>query len=65
MIENENPKAIVDCSNMFELLCEMLKYRYNRIMIVDDEEFCISAIKAHFDRLGFEYKKICDFCISG
>jgi hypothetical protein len=65
MLENEKQKTTIDCSKMFELLCNMLKFRENRIMIVDDEEFCISAMKALFDRLEFDYEKICDFCISG
>ena len=36
----------------------------NRILIVDDEEFCISAMKAIFERIGINITKL-DYCISG
>ena len=36
----------------------------NRMLIVDDEEFCISAMKAIFERIGINITQL-DYCISG
>ena len=34
-------------------------------MVVDDEEFCLSTMKAQLTLLKVNYKNICDFCITG
>jgi CheY-like chemotaxis protein len=47
---------MVKCENDFE---------DKRILIVDDEEFCLSTMKALLTLLKINYEKICDFCISG
>jgi hypothetical protein len=35
------------------------------MLIVDDEEFCISAMTAIFSRIGINADHQLDFCISG
>ena len=37
----------------------------NRILIVDDEEFCISAMKVILEHVGINLEHQLDFCISG
>ena len=44
---------------MFQLYAEI------RMLIVDDEEFCISAMKAIFESVGINCEHQLDFCISG
>ena len=41
------------------------KYAEKRILVVDDEEFCISAIRAIFERVGINCDDQMDFCLSG
>ena len=40
------------------------QYKKNRIMVVDDEEFCISAMKILLNSFGINNHQI-DFCING
>jgi len=40
------------------------QYKCNRIMVVDDEEFCISAMKILLQSFGINNQQI-DFCING
>lgn len=37
----------------------------NRIMLVDDEEFCLSTMNSMLFNIGVDTKKRVDFCISG
>ena len=41
------------------------KYKRKRIMVVDDEEFCISAMKGLIKRAGIAIDYQVDFLISG
>ena len=41
------------------------KYSQDRIMVVDDEEFCIATMKAMLKRAGIDTKYQVDFCITG
>jgi CheY-like chemotaxis protein len=41
------------------------KYEHCRVMVVDDEEFCIEAMKAMLFRAGIDTEHQVDFCISG
>ena len=34
-------------------------------MVVDDEEFCIAAMKSMLDLIGIDTKNVVDFCING
>ena len=41
------------------------KYRHNRIMVVDDEEFCISTMEIILEHCGIDIKNRVDYCITG
>ena len=41
------------------------KYRSNRILVVDDEEFCIASMRTMLERLGIDTMYQVDFCIDG
>ena len=40
-------------------------FKNNRIMVVDDDEFCISASKSLLNGLGIDVLHQVDFCIDG
>ena len=37
----------------------------NRILVVDDEEFCLGAMKTLLQKSGFDVANRIDFCING
>ena len=41
------------------------KYKTNRLLVVDDEEFCLTAMKAILNSLGIDTTYQIDFCING
>ena len=41
------------------------KYGKNRILIVDDEEFCMTTIKCLIEALGIDPQYIVDNCMNG
>jgi len=43
----------------------MKSYKYGRIMVIDDEEFCLSATKALLVSHGIDTYHHVDFCIDG
>ena len=43
----------------------MRKYENHKILVVDDEEFCISAMKGLLFKAGINLEFQVDFCISG
>jgi CheY-like chemotaxis protein len=43
----------------------MVKYKNTRILVVDDEEFCISTMKSYLSQLGINVDSQVDFCING
>ena len=43
----------------------MIKYQHNKVLVVDDEEFCISAMKGMLFKAGLNLEYQVDFCISG
>ena len=43
----------------------LYRQRHNRILVVDDEEFCISAIQVLLTQLGINIETQVDFCITG
>jgi len=47
------------------MLDDLNQYRHNRIMVVDDEEFCHASMRAILTKAGIECDKQVDFCISG
>ena len=40
-------------------------YKNKRILVVDDEEFCIASMKAIMGKLGIDVTYQVDFCITG
>jgi CheY-like chemotaxis protein len=50
------------------MACSMIdlftRYRTNRIMVVDDEEFCISALRSMLTKLGINQWQV-DYCFDG
>ena len=50
---------VLDTFNLFN------KYKYNRILVVDDEEFCLSSMRAVLFSLGIDVDYQCEFCITG
>jgi hypothetical protein len=67
----ESKKATFGLENLIDLrsvLDTYNKYREfseNRILVVDDEEFCLSSMKAVLFNLGMNINFQVDFCISG
>lgn len=43
----------------------MIKYQHHKVLVVDDEEFCISAMKGMLFKAGLNLEYQVDFCISG
>lgn len=41
------------------------KNRNHRILVADDEEFCISSMKVILEHCGIDIKNRVDFCITG
>lgn len=48
-----------------QLLKKFDKYKHRRILVVDDEEFNISSMKAILFKVGINLEYQCDFCITG
>ena len=51
--------------DVFSKLKLFNKWSQKRILIVDDEEFCIATMKAIFQICGFNCDYEIDFCING
>ena len=56
---------VQDDQPIFDKIIELLPFSINRILVVDDEEFCISTMKAILKMLDVDVKMVCDFCING
>lgn len=54
-----NLNQVLDCYNQYS------QFRNNRILVVDDEEFCISSMRAVLYSLGINVDYQTDFCIHG
>ena len=52
-------------SSTLDTVKMLVKQRKGRILIVDDEEFCMSAMKAILKVLGVDYESRVDFCLNG
>ena len=52
-------KAYISAKDNFE------QFKSNRIMLVDDEEFCLSSMKCILFKLGINTDYRVDFCITG
>ena len=54
-----NLNDVLDCYNKYA------QYSDNRILVIDDEEFCISSMRAILYSLGINTDFQVDFCIHG
>ena len=52
-------KEVLDCYNRYN------EFGQKRILVVDDEEFCISSMKAILHSCGINVELQVDFCING
>ena len=50
---------VLDCYNQYN------QFRQRRILVVDDEEFCISSMRAVLFSQGINIEFQVDFCITG
>ena len=41
------------------------QFKESRILVIDDEEFCISSMKAILQKFNFEINYQVDYCLSG
>ena len=41
------------------------KYRQHRILVADDEEFCITSMGVILENCGIDVKNRVDFCMNG
>jgi CheY-like chemotaxis protein len=47
------------------MIKEILPFFKNRILVVDDEEFCLTSTRTILEKLGIDVARQVDFCISG
>ena len=62
---NGDNKISTNLSKIFEGLHMHKRFKENRLLVVDDEEFCLASMKAILFNLGFDTKFQVDFCING
>ena len=43
----------------------MMAHKKDRVMIVDDEEFCLSSIQGMIEKTGFDFEQRVDFSMTG
>ena len=58
-----NPSSLKDL--FFPYFKKALKFQYNRILVADDEEFCLASMKALLCKAGIDTDCQVDFCITG
>ena len=57
----ENSKQV----NKLDIFKQMVQHAQNRILVVDDEEFCIASFKGILMGAGVDINNKVDFCING
>ena len=50
---------------MLERLQELKKHSKDRILLADDEPFCLESMKVLLEKAGFDVVNKLDLCISG
>ena len=55
----------MNLKEFFKIFDKFNKYKNKRILVVDDEEFCISSMQAILFSQGIDIEYQCDFCITG
>lgn len=63
-LKKMSTKKITQHGHILSQLEELEENKVGRIMIVDDEEFCLSSMKAIMQQTGFNMNKV-DECITG
>ena len=66
-VDSKTPKEIkhLEVTNVFNQLKLFKLWARKRILVVDDEEFCIATMRAIFELCGFNCDYQIDFCING
>jgi hypothetical protein len=64
---NKNLAGAINCGlkQAYDIVNGCEKYKNNRIMVVDDEEFCIASMKSMLFSAGVDTEHQVDFCITG
>lgn len=52
-------------TNILESVKAFQKYNHSRILVTDDEEFCLSSIQAIMRSIGIDVENRVDVCING
>jgi CheY-like chemotaxis protein len=58
-VKSQSLFDVIQCLKSFS------KYAKSRILVVDDEEFCLSSMKVMLNKLGIDTEKQVDFCMNG
>lgn len=62
--ENNAPQSEL-LNNKILSLKDVFAFKRDRILVVDDEEFCLVSVKVMLKNLGFNVSYQVDFCING
>lgn len=52
-------------TDLYNLAQKFYKYKENRVLVIDDEEFCLTMMKALLFRNGIDVDHQVDLCING
>jgi CheY-like chemotaxis protein len=52
-------------TNKMQSFNKFLQYKHNRILVVDDEEFCLVSLRVMLKNLDVNVEEQVDFCING
>ena len=47
------------------MVSKMFQYKHCRVLVVDDEEFCLSTLSTLLHKAGIDVTYQVDFCING
>ena len=56
---------VSDQKSQFENLKRLAKFTQCRVLVADDEEFCIASMRAILQLAGLDVENQVDFCITG
>jgi CheY-like chemotaxis protein len=65
MVDSKPLFTRFDVTNKMKELAKVMTFKTNRILIVDDEEFCLNSIQEMLQILDIDTKFQVDFCING
>jgi len=64
-VKKKDAQKLGNLNEMLDCYNEYAKFTNNRILVVDDEEFCISSMRAVLYSLGINTDFQVDYCIHG